>query len=116
MTDMTKEKTKRRIKPETKNLKGERIDLSIVIPIYNEKESVEHLYNGLNGTLSKLKIQYEVILVDDGSTDGTYDELKKIHNIKPVKSAKANNVPITIMLKYLALSPNNALAICPPSN
>ncbi len=60
--------------------KKNRIDLSIVIPVYNEKESVEHLYRDLNGALSKLKLRYEVILIDDGSTDGTYDELKKIHN------------------------------------
>jgi glycosyltransferase involved in cell wall biosynthesis len=61
-----------------KSLKN-RINLSIVIPIYNEKESVGNLYSMLNKTLSKLKIKYEVILIDDGSTDGTYEELKKIN-------------------------------------
>ncbi len=55
------------------------MDLSIVIPVYNERESVEHLYSNLNRALSKLKLKVEVILIDDGSTDGTYDELKKIH-------------------------------------
>jgi len=58
---------------------GKKMDLSIVIPVYNEKESVAHLYSGLNKTLSKLKIKYEVILIDDGSTDGTHEELKKIN-------------------------------------
>ena len=61
-----------------KGLKN-KINLSIVIPIYNEKESVGRLYSRLNKTLSKLKIKYEVILIDDGSTDGTYEELKKIN-------------------------------------
>jgi len=58
---------------------GKKMDLSIVIPVYNEKESVGRLYSGLNKTLSKLKIKYEVILIDDGSIDGTYEELKKIN-------------------------------------
>jgi len=58
---------------------GKKMNLSIVIPVYNEEESVGRLYTGLNKTLSKLKIKYEVILIDDGSTDGTYKELKKIN-------------------------------------
>ena len=58
---------------------GKKMYLSIVIPVYNEDESVGRLYNGLNKTLSKLKIKYEVILIDDGSIDGTYEELKKIN-------------------------------------
>jgi glycosyltransferase involved in cell wall biosynthesis len=57
-----------------------RIDLSVVIPIYNEKESVPKLYKELEKILSGLTVSYEVLLVDDGSTDGTYEELKKIHS------------------------------------
>ena len=60
-----------------KNASG--IDLSIVIPIYNERESVAKLYKELDKTLSAMSLKYEVLLIDDGSTDGTFDELKKIH-------------------------------------
>jgi glycosyltransferase involved in cell wall biosynthesis len=56
------------------------VDLSVVIPIYNEKESIGKLYKKLNETLSGMSIKYEVLLIDDGSTDGTFDELVKIHN------------------------------------
>lgn len=56
-----------------------KMDLSIVIPVYNEEESVSQLYNKLNKTLPGLKLDYEVILIDDGSTDGSYGELRKIH-------------------------------------
>ncbi len=56
-----------------------KIRLSVVIPVYNEKESISHLYKKLNDTLSGLKMRYEVILIDDGSIDGTYNELLKIH-------------------------------------
>lgn len=56
------------------------IDLSIVIPIYNEKESIAKLYKELDKTLSRMNLKYEVLLIDDGSTDGSLDELLKIHN------------------------------------
>ena len=58
-----------------KNASG--IDLSIVIPIYNERESVAKLYEELDRTLSEMSLKYEVLLI--GSIDGTFDELKKIH-------------------------------------
>jgi len=79
MTDKIMEKTIGKTKSKTRESKRNKMDLSIVIPVYNERESIEHLYNNLNSTLSKLKLKVEVILIDDGSTDGTYDELKKIH-------------------------------------
>ncbi len=56
------------------------IDLSIVIPIYNERESIEKLYESLSEALSKMNLKYEVLLIDDGSIDGTFDELLKVHN------------------------------------
>ncbi|MQY75463.1 MAG: glycosyltransferase [Actinobacteria bacterium] len=55
------------------------MDLSIVIPIYNERESVDRLYKELDKSLLKLGIDYEVIFIDDGSVDGTYNKLLEIH-------------------------------------
>lgn len=55
-------------------------NLSIVIPIYNEGDSIGFLYSELDRTLSKLGLSYEVILIDDGSTDNTYPKLLEIHN------------------------------------
>ena len=55
------------------------IDLSIIIPIYNERESIGKLYDNLNGALSGMNLKYEVLLIDDGSIDGTFDELLKMH-------------------------------------
>jgi glycosyltransferase involved in cell wall biosynthesis len=57
-----------------------KIDISIVIPIYNERESIEKLYDNLNQALSEMGLKYEVLLIDDGSIDGTFNELLKIHN------------------------------------
>ncbi|MGB3345694.1 MAG: glycosyltransferase family 2 protein [Candidatus Humimicrobiia bacterium] len=71
-----------------KNTKIERnkdktLDLSVVIPIYNEAKNVENLYEKLEEVLSKLDKSYEVLLVDDGSTDGTIDKLAEIRKRNP---------------------------------
>ncbi|GAH96900.1 unnamed protein product, partial [marine sediment metagenome] len=63
--------------------KDKTLDLSVVIPIYNEAKNVENLYEKLEEVLSKLDKSYEVLLVDDGSTDGTTDKLAKIHKRNP---------------------------------
>jgi len=76
----------------------EQIYLSVVIPVYNEKESIEYLYENLNDVLSKLEKPYEVILVDDGSKDGSFIELKKIHE-------KNNNFKIIRFRKNFGQTP-----------
>ena len=52
--------------------------ISIVIPLYNEEESVIPLSHELRKALSRLNTTYEVILVDDGSTDSSLQKLKEI--------------------------------------
>ena len=53
--------------------------LSIVIPLYNEEENVEPLYAQLKAALEGAGREYEIIIVDDGSTDGSFDALKRLH-------------------------------------
>ena len=55
------------------------MDLSIVIPLYNEEENVEQLYTQLKAALEGTGQEYEIIIVDDGSTDGSFDILKRLH-------------------------------------
>jgi glycosyltransferase involved in cell wall biosynthesis len=52
--------------------------LSVVIPAYNEEENVPILYEKLKKVLDGLGQDYEIIFVDDGSTDGTYQRLKQL--------------------------------------
>ncbi|WOX56646.1 glycosyltransferase family 2 protein [uncultured Methanoculleus sp.] len=53
-------------------------DISIVIPVYNEAENVPLLSRKLRDDLSSLGRTYEVIFIDDGSTDDTFVKLKEV--------------------------------------
>ena len=53
------------------------IDLSIVIPLFNEQEVIPFLIQEINKVGATLSKNYEVILVDDGSTDNTFELVKK---------------------------------------
>lgn len=55
-----------------------KIEISVVIPVYNEKESLEELVRRLNFSLKPTGQEYELIFVDDGSTDGSGAELVKL--------------------------------------
>jgi glycosyltransferase involved in cell wall biosynthesis len=52
--------------------------ISIVVPIYNESDSLPHLVNTIATTLQAAQIRYEIICVDDGSTDGSTRLLKQL--------------------------------------
>lgn len=52
------------------------MDLSIVVPIYNEEDNIPILHGRVTEALSKAKLDYELILVDDGSSDNSYPALK----------------------------------------
>jgi glycosyltransferase involved in cell wall biosynthesis len=54
------------------------VDLSIIVPIYNEEENIADLHAGIGAALAGLTIDYEVILVDDGSMDNSFPLLKEI--------------------------------------
>jgi glycosyltransferase involved in cell wall biosynthesis len=57
---------------------GDDVDISIVIPLYNEEENIARLYESILPVVSSLGVNSEIILIDDGSTDGTFDQLQKI--------------------------------------
>jgi glycosyltransferase involved in cell wall biosynthesis len=55
---------------------NDEIELSIVIPLFNEEESVKPLYVQIKEVLESLEQSYEIIVVDDGSTDRSFELLK----------------------------------------
>lgn len=54
-------------------------EVSVVIPLYNEAESIVPLYDELSAALDDLNRPYEVIVIDDGSSDASFTHLKAIH-------------------------------------
>ncbi|HUW96295.1 MAG TPA: glycosyltransferase family 2 protein, partial [Anaerolineae bacterium] len=57
----------------------EQMELSVVIPVYNEENNIEPLYRGLKEVLESVGLSYEVVVVDDGSTDGSFEVLRELH-------------------------------------
>jgi len=53
-------------------------ELSVVIPVFNEAAALDGVFDELTAVLNGLGKTYEIIFVDDGSTDGTSDRLEKI--------------------------------------
>lgn len=65
-------------------------ELSIVIPAYNEGKNVRLLYQKLMDVFSRMETSYEIIYIDDGSTDNTFFELEALYeedknNVKVIK-------------------------------
>jgi dolichol-phosphate mannosyltransferase len=54
------------------------VEYSIVLPIFNEQDSLEHLYENIRGAMQEVSEAYEVIMVDDGSTDGSRQVMESI--------------------------------------
>ena len=54
--------------------------ISIVVPVHDEERTVALLFEELEGTLEPLARPWEVIFVDDGSTDGTFGALTRLHS------------------------------------
>lgn len=63
--------------------------VTVTIPLYNEEESVDLLYESLDKVLRSLDRPYEILFVDDGSKDGTVAKLNQI-------SAKDENVRVVV--------------------
>ncbi len=58
-------------------------DLSVVVPLYNEAGNVSPLCERLHNVLSGLPLTSEIVLVDDGSVDGTSEEIRKLRKRYP---------------------------------
>ncbi|MGH2481780.1 MAG: glycosyltransferase, partial [Ktedonobacteraceae bacterium] len=56
-----------------------KVEISLVIPVMNEEQNIRLLYEKLSTQLSELGKPFEVIFVDDGSTDNTFTVLKQLY-------------------------------------
>ena len=65
------------------------MDISIIIPLLNESESLEELSLNIDSVMKRNSFDYEAIYIDDGSDDNSWDEIKKIcHKNKSFKAIK----------------------------
>jgi len=55
------------------------LDLSVIIPVLNEAKTLEPLYQQLRDVLSEMGKNYEIIFIDDGSTDGSFEVLRELY-------------------------------------
>ena len=58
-------------------------EISIVVPLYNEEDTIEELCRRLREVLDKVGSSYEVLCVDDGSADRTLERLIAEHRAHP---------------------------------
>jgi dolichol-phosphate mannosyltransferase len=70
-----------------------KITYSIVVPIYNEKDNIAELYRRISEVMNSTKKTWELVLVDDGSTDGSTDMIRELaakdkKHVRPVIFAR----------------------------
>lgn len=59
------------------------VDLSVVIPVYNEEENLPPLWDELRGVLEGLRLSFEVVFVDDGSRDRSAEIVRAFRDVDP---------------------------------
>jgi glycosyltransferase involved in cell wall biosynthesis len=67
---------------------NEKLDLSIVVPLYNEEGNVIELHKKIREALEKLGKSYEIIFIDDGSKDKTVEECQELSPLKLIEFRK----------------------------
>ena len=94
--------------------------LSVLLPAYNEEKMINKACNRIAELLDKAEIVYEIIVVDDGSRDGTWTEIKKegfcklidilnasetdlqrAYLIGPVRARNIYNLAMNAVLEYI---------------
>jgi len=59
------------------------VDLSVIVPLYNEEESVGPLHEAIVGAVDPLGMEYEILFVDDGSRDATFRKASELARTDP---------------------------------
>ncbi len=62
---------------------SKRLDISVVVPLYNEEESLGELAAWIDRVAGENSLSYEIIMIDDGSTDGSWAEVERLHTLYP---------------------------------
>ncbi len=92
------------------------MDLSIVIPLYNEDESIDELHSKIVSSLSNSSLNYEIIFIDDGSSDNSWniikDVTKRVHNTRASAGFKSTRGEVVVTMDAdLQDDPNEILQL-----
>ncbi|PJF23302.1 MAG: glycosyltransferase [Phototrophicales bacterium] len=79
--------------------------LSIIVPVYNERDSLLILFDKILDVMTSLKLAWEVVFVDDGSTDGSTDVLLRLQ-------ANYDNVTVAVQRRNFGKSKGLAVGFC----
>lgn len=64
-----------------------KLDISVVVPLYNEEESLPELVEWIDRVATNNKLSYEIVMVDDGSTDNSWEVIEKLSSKYPTIKA-----------------------------
>ena len=59
------------------------MDISIVVPLYNEVESIQELESWIRKVMLENNFSYEILFIDDGSFDGSWEKIVELHTLYP---------------------------------
>jgi glycosyltransferase involved in cell wall biosynthesis len=59
------------------------MNISVVVPLYNEVESLPELTSWITKVMDENRLTYEIMLIDDGSNDGSWDMIKRLQTNNP---------------------------------
>ena len=76
------------------------MDISIIVPLFNEAESLPHLYEWIARVMKENKFSYEIIFVNDGSTDNSWEVIKSLTG--KVGLVRVSAVITANLLRYFA--------------
>ena len=61
----------------------DKLNISVVVPLYNEAESLPELAAWIDRVMRENGFSYELILIDDGSSDGSWEEVERLKTQYP---------------------------------
>ncbi|HEY4326078.1 MAG TPA: glycosyltransferase family 2 protein [Mucilaginibacter sp.] len=59
------------------------MDISVVVPLYNEVESLPELTSWISRVMDENRFTYEIVMIDDGSSDGSWEMIRKLQKNNP---------------------------------
>ena len=60
------------------------MDISVIVPLYNEEESLPELEAWIRRVANENNYTYEIIMIDDGSTDNSWAIVQQLHTLNPL--------------------------------